>query len=544
MKVMNRALIIAVFGTAITFHADSFAKPTKKAAVAQVTPSESVVESSKSAEATVAIEREKIEEAIVDTETIKTAATLAINKAREQLAKGEISAVEAAKIIGEQDYRIEQANKLLAMEARRAVDSVEQAEVEEGYTSQLISGARGLGERVLAPFKSGYGYTEEEKAIARSIIAQLEKQLEEIIKSYEFKVTATDLKVLNRSVQELDTIKQEFAKAIHEQQLITGDVMSTNRKLFWGAVGLAGAAIGTALAQQYLNMELPTGEILQKETSQEKSLIEQGLEKLNRTEQRFVPEEQPFGGVSLYEGPQVGEKSLLEQGLEKLGKTEQRFAPEEEAFGGVSLYEGPGSGEKSLSEQALERLDKVQQLRATEEQPGENIIVGEQEISPLREKLENLPTETQEEYRARIQKAQESFGRPAVAQVELRQQPQVRRSAAEQEALLSEIGQDLSERGKSVIEASKSVLIAPFGVEQYRTPEEATGDVTITLTPEQIEKGVQFGEKALERIRTEESLGRRELYEGAEPGEESIAEKATKAFKAGATAPIDPESGI
>jgi len=258
MKVMNIALIIAVFSAAITFHADSFARTVNKSAAQQVESSEKIVESAKSAEATVTVEREKVEQAMIDTETLKTAATLAINKAREQLANGEISAVEAAKIIGEQDYRIEQANKLLAMATRRAVDTVEQAEVEESYASQLMSGARGLGARVLAPFKSGYGYSEEEKAIARAIIAQLNRQLEAIAQEYANKTKgAATEQARTQAMNEWDTIQKEFAKAIYEQQLITGDVMSANRKLFWGAVGLAGAAIGGALAQQYLGAELP-----------------------------------------------------------------------------------------------------------------------------------------------------------------------------------------------------------------------------------------------------------------------------------------------
>jgi hypothetical protein len=200
-------------------------------------------------------ERKKIEESMIDAEKIKTAATLMINNANAQLAKNEISAVEAAKIIGEQNYRIEQAEKMLAQIISQSVEKVQEVDTQESYMSQLVSGIQDFGARIMAPFRSGYGYTEQEKDIARAIIAELTKQLEELEGVYTTKIEAADAQNKIKLGNELNIIKQEFDNEIYQQQLITGDAMSTNRKLFWTAVGLAGTVAGGALAKQYFGEE-------------------------------------------------------------------------------------------------------------------------------------------------------------------------------------------------------------------------------------------------------------------------------------------------
>jgi len=180
---------------------------------------------------------------------------------------------------------------------------------------------------------------------------------------------------------EWNQIKQELENEIYQQQLITGDAMSTNRKLFWGAVGLAGAVVGGTLAKQYLGtQDLST----QVPAEDERSLAEQALEKLTKTEQLRAPEEQPFGGsMEIESALQQGEKSLAEKGADLISK-----------------------------------------------------------------ELAKLPTETQEEYRTRIEEAQGIWSRSAESSAEARKQLQERprRSAEEQREVVSEVGREISEK--------------------------------------------------------------------------------------------------
>jgi hypothetical protein len=260
MKFIKKILIAAVVLAAFALHTDSFARArvTKKTGLAKqvkqtVAP---VAEPIEDVEIVVSTEREKIEQAVIDTEKIKTAATLAINDANEQLAQGKMSHVDAAKIIGEQQYVIDQAKRQLAQLAGKSIEKVQDAENQESYLTQLFSGAQAAKAGLLEGI--GYSSTAQQKAIAQAVIDELKKQLDSVSTDYAKKIeAASNPQDKAKLLQELDTIKRDIEKEIYRQQTITEDVMSTNKKLFWSAVGLAGAAVGAALAYQYLGTETP-----------------------------------------------------------------------------------------------------------------------------------------------------------------------------------------------------------------------------------------------------------------------------------------------
>jgi len=270
MEFIKKIFIAAAVLAAFALYTDSFARVTKKAGLAKqvkqtVAP---VAESAADVEIVVSTEREKIEQAVVDTEKIKTAATLAINDANEQLAQGKISYIKAAQIIGEQQYVIEQAKRQLAQLAGKSIEKVQDAENQESYLTQLLSGAQAAKAGLLEGI--GYSSTAQQKAIAQAVIDELKSQLLILEKEYAKKIdAASNAQDKAKLSQELDTIKRDIEKEIYRQQTITEEVTSTNKKLFWSAVGLAGAAVGAALAYQYLGTEAPgviiTGTVTEKQ---------------------------------------------------------------------------------------------------------------------------------------------------------------------------------------------------------------------------------------------------------------------------------------
>lgn len=269
MKFIKRIFIAAAIFAVVVPQADSFARPVKK--TQRVRPIKQVPENQEpTADADIVIntERQKLEQAIIDTEKIKMAATLAINEAKAKLAKAndqltndEISRIEAAKIIGEQNYKIEQANKNLAAFTKEAIENVEEAEAQETYSFSFpLNAARIAGTEFLE--KIGYKSTAEEKAIAQFTIRELDKQLTNLNREFVQKMleAITD-QDKNKIRQEYNTVKQAIENEIYRQKTITEEVMSTNKKLFWTAVGLAGATVGGALAYQYLGTQVPDATI-------------------------------------------------------------------------------------------------------------------------------------------------------------------------------------------------------------------------------------------------------------------------------------------
>jgi hypothetical protein len=247
MKIMNKLLVLAGLAAVLLINVDCFAKKrvrTRIQANTQAAPSEPVV-----VEAT-----EEVKAATAQAQVTIADAEQKIAAFRKQLETGDISPVDASKNIGELNYAIEQAKKQLAEFTSEKVKEVEAAQAqEEGYVSRFVSGVKDFGARIAAPFKSGYGYSEKEKTIARAIIAELQDQLKSIEEGYAIakkQATTTDQK--NQIMRDYDPIIQQIREEIRNQQVITGEVMSRNRKLFWASVGTAGALAAGAAARSYL----------------------------------------------------------------------------------------------------------------------------------------------------------------------------------------------------------------------------------------------------------------------------------------------------
>ncbi len=194
----------------------------------------------------VTIDQQKmVAQATAEAEAIKQQATLIMNDAREQLLNNEINPIECARIIREQNLIIAQAQQKLKNIITQAIENVEANDVQQSYVGALISG-------VLAPFKAGYGYSEQEKAIAGLMVKGLNDQLKQIAGEYDEKMSMSATPQEQASlVGEYDQIKKELEQEIYQQQLITGEAMSTSRKLFWATVAAGGTVAGIALASKY-----------------------------------------------------------------------------------------------------------------------------------------------------------------------------------------------------------------------------------------------------------------------------------------------------
>jgi hypothetical protein len=213
-------------------------------------------------ESFVAQNYQKLEQAIIKTEnTIKNAQTV-INTTNAQRAENKISRLKAAHIIGEQKNIITNAQKALEIAKQNALNNVSENDAQISYLAQLTTAASSLGKQIVAPFKSGYGYTDQEKDVARAVIAELEKDQNNYIRNAHQALQNPQLSPANKDalLTEYTETIDAFNNAIHEQQLITGDAMSFNRKLFWAAVGFAGAIGGAYLGYQYFN-QTPTDQV-------------------------------------------------------------------------------------------------------------------------------------------------------------------------------------------------------------------------------------------------------------------------------------------
>ena len=209
-------------------------------------------------ETVIAQAQNQVSTAIATTQDVTQEGQLIIEQTRQQLATGLISPVEAAKIIGEQNYKMGAAERALKKTTVQAKKDVEQSDAQSGYLSRLTTNIYNTGSRVIAPFKAGYGYSEEEKSIARAIIAELETQLKMTIDRYKIAYAQA------KTPQERINLQQAFeltTRALHDeiyqQKIITGEAMSTQRKLFWGTVAVAGAVAAGYLGTQYF---MPTQE--------------------------------------------------------------------------------------------------------------------------------------------------------------------------------------------------------------------------------------------------------------------------------------------
>jgi len=265
-KIALIALISALTGI-FTISIDSFAKGrTKGSTVRQrnvgfrdvVVPQVTEVTPEVPADAVVIDQKEVIQKAIAETELVEQNAMSKMNEARQQLLAGELTPAQAMKIINEQNSIIAQAKQELKKTIAKSVEKVEKSDAEQSYLNYFTSGAQSLASRALAPFKAGYGYTEEEKELAKKTIKGLKKQKEQLTADYEkARKVAPDYTARVDLKKRYDAITTELDNEIYQQQLITGEVMSTQRKLFWAAVVTGGAVAGlAALSSQQKAAEL------------------------------------------------------------------------------------------------------------------------------------------------------------------------------------------------------------------------------------------------------------------------------------------------
>lgn len=97
-------------------------------------------------------------------------------------------------------------------------------------------------------FYNTFNYTQEEKDNAKIAVTQLKQQLALVTKTYQTAIDqSTNPQEWAQLKQGLTLATQEISAKIREQQIISGEVMSTNKKLFYGVV----AAVSTVAAGYY-----------------------------------------------------------------------------------------------------------------------------------------------------------------------------------------------------------------------------------------------------------------------------------------------------
>jgi len=179
--------------------------------------------------------RNDLEDATNEAARQITNVTIAKNKIRKAVVDGTMTQDAAAVMIADYDGAIATIKKDLMEKADQAMAIADETEEQASYMSQFIGGAKSLGAGILAPFRAGYGYSEQEKNLARAVIAELEA----------LKKDETDQAV----IQKLDD-------EIYQQQLISGDAMGTRQKLLIGAAMVAAGVAGYALSGYFGGSEL------------------------------------------------------------------------------------------------------------------------------------------------------------------------------------------------------------------------------------------------------------------------------------------------
>ena len=144
-----------------------------------------------------------------------------------------ISISEKTKKIAEQDKIITTAEQELVKLADSAVKIADETERQASYVSKFMSGMRNFGSKSVATLKNVYyGYSEQERLLAQAVITELE-----------------DLKKKETN----PIIRKQIDNEIYKHKLISGDEMSTQRKLLIGAAVAAAAVGGVMLTNYYLN---------------------------------------------------------------------------------------------------------------------------------------------------------------------------------------------------------------------------------------------------------------------------------------------------
>jgi hypothetical protein len=164
-------------------------------------------------------------------------ATAKMDELRKQLFRENTTSREdvgIVKSIMEQAFIVVLANHTLEKRENQRKANAANQNGQAGYLSQL----KDIGSGLMGKIRALYDYSDDEKAIAREYITALTQQKSKIGEIFnQKKVSARYIAV----IAQIDAV-------IYKQQLITGDVMSLQKKLLVGAVVAAGVAAGLALA--------------------------------------------------------------------------------------------------------------------------------------------------------------------------------------------------------------------------------------------------------------------------------------------------------
>ena len=146
---------------------------------------------------------------------------------------GTITDTEKTQKIIELDDIIATTKQELLHLTETALDIADETEQQASYVNTFVSGMRSFGSRAMATVKNVYyNSSEQERLLAQAVITELEN----------LKNSKTDSKVIKQIDDE-----------IYKQKLISGDEMSTQKKLLIGAALTAATIAGVALTSRYLS---------------------------------------------------------------------------------------------------------------------------------------------------------------------------------------------------------------------------------------------------------------------------------------------------
>jgi hypothetical protein len=239
--------IITIFRVLIVSLMVIFAQPVSCGGNMPMLPQAVVVDEDMSVE-----QKKELAEAALKSEVVVAEATKVMDQAQNNLLGSQNEDAQNVAAIIAQNEVIVGANQAINKLRAQLVKKVEGTS--EGYFSQFVSGLKNIGTKLLAPFRAGYGYSEDEKENAPGIIVGLNAQKAKVIEKY---VALTSTKKIETEEQaqlkkRYDAIIAQFDDAIYQQQLITGEKRSTAFKMGAAVGAAAGAAIAKSLVSKYL----------------------------------------------------------------------------------------------------------------------------------------------------------------------------------------------------------------------------------------------------------------------------------------------------
>lgn len=295
----------------------------------------------------------------------------AINQARHNALQGRMTSAQAIKIIKEQNAEIHTIENTLKEKINQAVEKIDavDAQTQENYLSSIVSGVKDLGSRAIAPFKSGYGYSKEQKEIAQNAIKGLIEQQAQLTNDYEKALKALQPSKVIRPGSEYDVLNKRYEEIIaalndeiYQQQVITGDLMSMERKFFWAAVATGAAVAGAYfLAPGAAVTPEVVKEIKEKisDESNEKIISQDTARILVGEQATRISEKAAIEALSNLSSPQptsMGTQTANQE-LDQ-SQTEDRTQPEADKTP-ASPPVGPEGNESDIQELTREEIDQL-----------------------------------------------------------------------------------------------------------------------------------------------------------------------------------------